>query len=224
MSSQRHTGLTTSAEGSVTEPSLSTVHLRPSGMVIFQSSRCAPMYWAVVPKNFAMTSAVRWRPRPVVSISMPNVCVLMVCLLSVRGVSRSWCTHTSLCVHEIATRPMHQLSGAEITLIRQRDGQESGIFLYARREMRLNSAFLARSMRITVSASPGDGPITLHTPPTFTGCFHAECCPSKPSCTKKRGFYAPYTPVNATVFRLYALFAPEYSQTLPATARIRSES
>ena len=65
--------------------------------------------------------------------------------------------------------------------------------------------------------------ITLHTPPTFTGCFHAECCPSKPSCTKKRGFYAPYTPVNATVFRLYALFAPEYSQTLLAVAWIRSE-
>ena len=35
------------------------------------------MYWAVVPKNFAMTAAVRWRPRSVVSISMPNVYVLM---------------------------------------------------------------------------------------------------------------------------------------------------
>ena len=35
------------------------------------------------PKNFAMTSVVRWRPRPVVSISMPNVCVLMGMLLSV---------------------------------------------------------------------------------------------------------------------------------------------
>ena len=42
MSSQRHTGLTTSAEGSVTEASLSTVHSRPSGMGTFQSSRCAP--------------------------------------------------------------------------------------------------------------------------------------------------------------------------------------
>ena len=84
---------------------------------IFQSSRCAPMYCAVVPKYLAMTSAVGWRPRPVVSISMPNVCVLMVYLLSVGGVSRSRCTHTSLCVPEIATRPIHQLSGTEIALI-----------------------------------------------------------------------------------------------------------
>ena len=48
--------------------------------------------------------------------------------------------------------------------------------------------------------------------------------PSKPCCTKKRSFYAPYTPINTIALRLYDLFAPEYSQTLRATARIRSES
>ena len=50
-----------------------TVQRRPSGMDTFQSSRCAPTYCAVVPKNRAMASAVRLRPRPVVSISMPKV-------------------------------------------------------------------------------------------------------------------------------------------------------
>ena len=73
MSSQWHTGLTTSAEGSVTEPSLSTVQCRPSGMSTSQLSRWLPMYLAVVPKNRAMASAVPLRPRPVVSISMPKV-------------------------------------------------------------------------------------------------------------------------------------------------------
>ena len=42
MSSQRHTGLTTSAEGSVTEPSRSTTHLRPSGIGMCQSPRWWP--------------------------------------------------------------------------------------------------------------------------------------------------------------------------------------
>ena len=42
MSSQWHTGLTTSALGSVTEPSRSTTHLRPSGMGTCQSSRWWP--------------------------------------------------------------------------------------------------------------------------------------------------------------------------------------
>ena len=133
-------------------------------------------------------------------------------------------THTSLCVHEIATRPIHQLSGAEIALIRQRNGQESGIFLYAPREMRLNSAFLARSMRITVSASLGDGPITLHTPPPFTGCFPAECCQVS-LAVRKKGAFTPLTRSSTlSFFACKPSFAPEYSQTLPATARIRSES
>ena len=64
---------TVERDGSVTEPSLSTVQRRPSGMGTFQSSRCAPTYCAVVPKNRAMASAVPLRPRPVVSISMPKV-------------------------------------------------------------------------------------------------------------------------------------------------------
>ena len=43
------------------------------------------------------------------------------------------------------------------------------------------------------------------------------------SLYEKKGLFVPYTPVNATVLRLYALFAPEYSQTLLAAAWIRSE-
>ena len=50
MSSQRHTGLTTSAQGSVTDPSRSTVQCRPSGIGTRQSSRCLPWYIASVPK------------------------------------------------------------------------------------------------------------------------------------------------------------------------------
>ena len=90
--------------------------------------------------------------------------------------------------------------------------------------MRLNSAFLARSTWITVSASPGDGPITLHTPPTFTGCFHVECCQVS-LAVRKKGAFTPLTrPSTLPFFACKLSFAPEYSQTLPATARIRSES
>ena len=42
ISSQRHTGLTTSAQGSVTDPSRSTVQWRPSGMGTCQSSQMPP--------------------------------------------------------------------------------------------------------------------------------------------------------------------------------------
>ena len=75
ISSQRHTGLTTSAQGSVTDPSRSTVQWRPSGMGTCQSSRCRPTYRGVVPKCAAMARAARSRPRPVVSISIPKVWV-----------------------------------------------------------------------------------------------------------------------------------------------------
>lgn len=51
--------------------------------------------------------------------------------------------------------------------------------------------------------------ITLHTPPSFTGCFPAECRPSQPCCTKKRGFFTPYTPDNAAVFQRKRLFFHE---------------
>ena len=68
-------GLTTSAQGSVTEPSRSTVQCRPSGMGTFQSPRCRPTYRAVVPKCAAMARAARSQPRPVVSTSMPKVWV-----------------------------------------------------------------------------------------------------------------------------------------------------
>lgn len=50
MSSQRHTGLTTSAQGSVTDPSRSTVQCRPSGIGTRQSSRCLARCTASVPK------------------------------------------------------------------------------------------------------------------------------------------------------------------------------
>ena len=79
MSSQRHTGLTTSASGSVTEESLSTVQCRPSGMATVQLSRWSPTWRATVPKCSARTWAVRARPRPVVSSSMPKVCVFTGC-------------------------------------------------------------------------------------------------------------------------------------------------
>ena len=63
------------AQGSVTEPSRSTVQCRPSGMGTFQSPRCRPTYRAVVPKCAAMARAARSQPRPVVSTSMPKVWV-----------------------------------------------------------------------------------------------------------------------------------------------------
>lgn len=64
-------------EGSVTEPSRSTVQCRPSGMGTFQSSRWRPMCRAVVPKCAAMALAVRSRPMPAVSISIPKVWFFM---------------------------------------------------------------------------------------------------------------------------------------------------
>ena len=63
----------------MTEPSRSTVQYRPSGMGTFQSSRWRPTYRAVVPKYAAMALAVRSRPMPVVSISIPKVWFFMGC-------------------------------------------------------------------------------------------------------------------------------------------------
>ena len=90
--------------------------------------------------------------------------------------------------------------------------------------MRLNSAFLARSMRITVSASLGDGPIILHTPPTFTGRFPAECCQVSLAVRKKGAFTPLKRPSTLPFFACKPSFAPEYSQIIPGAARIRSKS
>ena len=66
--------------------------------------------------------------------------------------------------------------------------------------------------------------ITLHTPPPFTGCFPGECCPSKPSCTKKRGFLSLTRPSMPPFFACKPSFDPEYSQIIPGAAWIRSKS
>ena len=67
-------------------------------------------------------------------------------------------------------------------------------------------------------------PITLHTPLPFTGCFPDRCRPSQPCCTKKGAFTPLTRPSTLPFFACKPSFAPEYSQTLPSTARIRSES
>ena len=48
--------------------------------------------------------------------------------------------------------------------------------------------------------------------------------PSKPCCTKKGAFTPLTRPSTLPFFACMPSFAPEYSHTLPATARIRSES
>ena len=48
--------------------------------------------------------------------------------------------------------------------------------------------------------------------------------PSKPCCTKKGAFTPLTRPSTLPFFACKPSFAPEYSQTLPDTARIRSES
>lgn len=67
-------------------------------------------------------------------------------------------------------------------------------------------------------------PITLHTPPSFTGCFPVECHPSQPCCTKKGAFLPLTRPPMLPFFACMPSFTPEYSQSLPAVARIRSDS
>ena len=67
-------------------------------------------------------------------------------------------------------------------------------------------------------------PITLHTPPSFTGCFPAECHPSQPCCTKKEAFLPLTRPPTLPFFACMPSFTPEYIQALPAAARIRSDS
>lgn len=151
------------------------------------------MCCAVAPKNFVITSAVRLRPRPVVSISMPNVCVLRVYLLSVGGVYRPWCTHTSLCCARIATRPIHQITGAEIALMRQRKGMIYGSFLYARAYLPLVGVWLIRLLH------PGRGPNNPTRPANSDCCFSARCRSNKPRCVRKKGCYALQRPPTPPV-------------------------
>ena len=65
--------------------------------------------------------------------------------------------------------------------------------------------------------------ITLHTPPSFTGCFPAKCHLSQPCCTKKGAFLPLTRPPTLPFFACVPSFTPEYRQSLPAAARIRSE-
>ena len=110
----------------LTEPSLSTVQCRPSGIGTRQSSRWRPRYCAVVPKYAAMALAVRSRPIPVVSISMPKVWFFIGCapfavsrFVFRRGFSPAppGVTHSSLCAAEKATRPKRQGFGRKTALI-----------------------------------------------------------------------------------------------------------
>lgn len=107
--------------------------------------------------------------------------------------------------------------------MRQMNGLNSGFFLYARREMRLNLAFNTRNAQFFLLLRRVEVQITLHTPPSFTGCFPAECHPSQPCCTKKGAFLPLTCPPTLPFFACMPSFTPEYSQALPATARIRSE-
>ena len=93
--------------------------------------------------------------------------------------------------------------------MRQSGVLKRGFFLYARREMSVDSAFATRSMRLYASASQGDGPITLHTPPSFTGCFPDRCRSSQPCCAQKWGFLPSLRPPAPPFFRMNASFSPE---------------
>ena len=89
--------------------------------------------------------------------------------------------------------------------------------------MRLNSAFTALTTRYFCACARVEVQITLHTPPAFTGCFPAECCQVS-LAVRKKGAFTPLTrPSTLPFFACKPSFATEYSQTLPATARIRSE-
>lgn len=132
------------------------------------------------------------------------------CSFQSGGVSRSWCTHTSLCVPEIATRPMHQFTEGEIALMRQMKGLNGSFFLYARVEMRLYSAFTARNTQYFCAYAQVEVQITLHTPPSFTGYFPARCRPSQPCCVQNRGFLPSGHPTTPPFSHTNASFSLNY--------------
>ncbi len=104
---------------------------------------------------------------------------------------------------------MRQLSGAEIALIRHRNGLNNGFFLYARKEMRLNSAFTARNTRLYRLLRRVEVRIALHTPPTFTDCFSARCCPNQPRCVQNRSFSPSLRPSAPPFAHMIAFFSLE---------------
>ena len=58
--------------------------------------------------------------------------------------------------------------------------------------------------------------ITLHTPPSFTGCFPDRCCLSQPCCVQNRGFLPIARPPIPPFARQNAIFSLEI---LPLFAR-----